>query len=232
MLIIFNYAILNRLTNITIFEIATDPILIDYGSKSGSNFRAWVVQVPLFDLSDSNTFFFTLNVKSDAHAWPLLSVYFNITDQSDSGSSSAMPTLTLGSSHSTAISASVPTVTSLTQSTVGSVLWGTETVSTVRTATSSSSPSSAPLNGISRETLGIALGIGIPVLMALLGTLFVLLKNIKLLKRKTLPDENLSQCTSKHVRSCQQIFEVAGDFTYRDEPSGDRNPSHFAELPA
>ena len=211
----------------TIFEIATNPILVHYGR----NYFVWTVQVYGFNLNDSNIFFLALGGKEDETTYNTTwSAFFNINDQS--GSSSATPTPTLGSGRSTAISASVPTVTSLTQSTVGSVLWGTETVSTVRTATSSSSPSSAPLNGISRETLGIALGIGIPVLMALLGTLFVLLKNIKLLKRKTLPDENLSQCTSKHVRSCQQIFEVAGDFTYRDEPSGDRNPSHFAELPA
>ena len=81
-------------------------------------------------------------------------------------------------------------------------------------------PSSAPLNGPSRETLGIALGIGIPGLIAILAILFVLLNNIKLLKRGT---------------PRQQRFEVAGDFTYRTELSGDRNsshPPHFAELPA
>jgi hypothetical protein len=37
-------------------------------------------------------------------------------------------------------------------------------------------PSSAPLNGLSRETLGIALGIGIPGLIAILAILFVLLR--------------------------------------------------------
>jgi hypothetical protein len=68
--------------------------------------------------------------------------------------------------------------------------------------------------------------------MAILVTLFVLLKNIKLLKRETLPDENPTQCTSRRVRTRQGIFEVAGDFTYRAELSGDRNFPHFAELPA
>jgi hypothetical protein len=108
---------------------------------------------------------------------------------------------------------------------------------TLSTPTTSSPPSSAPLDGLSGETFGIALGIGIPGLLAILVTLFVLLK---LLKRKRLPNENST--------SCQQISEVAGDFLYgaelsgnslyRAEPSGDPpaelfgDSPYFAELPA
>ena len=116
-----------------------------------------------------------------------------------SRSSSATSTPILGS---TATSTSVPAL------------------STVQTATS---------NGLSRETLGIALGIGIPGLMVILATLFVLLK---LLKQGTLPDKNPPQSTSRRVRPDQQIFEANGDFIYRAELSGDRIPPHFAELPA
>lgn len=76
MLIILNYATLNRLTNITIFKIATDPILTDYGSISGPiNTHVWVVEVPLFNLGDSNTFFFTLDGKSDTNAWVCIFQY-------------------------------------------------------------------------------------------------------------------------------------------------------------
>ena len=180
---------LNRLTNMTILEIAAN-ITTGYDRNS----FVWIVQLYGFDLNESNNFYFILALEGSEGNGVYNSSFFNITNQS----SPATATPTLGS---TATSASVVTLTS--------------------------SPSSAPLTGLSRETLGIALGIGIPGLIAILVTLFFLLK------QKTLPDENPTptQCTPRRVWPRQQIFEVANDFTYGAELSGDRNSRYFAELP-
>jgi hypothetical protein len=72
------------------------------------------------------------------------------------------------------------------------------------------------------------LGIGIPGLMALLAAVFVSVKLV--LKRRILLDENPTQYASRHVRQCQQISEVAGNFKfpYRAELPG--NPLYRAEL--
>ena len=143
---------------------------------------------------------FNLNVSNLFHfrlnygAPNVSSVYFEIANDR-SGSSSA-----------TAAASSAIT-TSTTQSPI---------------VTSSSSPSPAA-NGRSIGTLGIALGLGIPVVLAnILIALFVFLK-----RKKTIPDPNRTQYISSQQISSQQI-EVPGDFFSRNELSRDR----FFELPA
>ena len=180
----------------TIFEIVAN-ITTGYDR----NYFDWIVQLYGFDLNESNTFYFILELEGNG---VYTSAFFNITSQSGSSSTTSTPTL-----GSTATSASVPAIVTLT-------------LSTIKTATSSPSPASALLTGLSKETFGVVLGIGIPILIAILVTLFVLLK------QKTLPDENPTKCTPRRGRPRQQIVEVERDSTYRAELSEDPN---FAELP-
>jgi hypothetical protein len=165
----------------TIFEIVADVIT---GYDGGNSF-VWVVQLYGFDLNESSLFYFIL----DGNGFSDTSAFFNVTNQS--GSSSAMSTTALGSA---ATLASVPAIVTLIPS-------------TVQTATSSSSPSFDQLTGLSREALGLALGIGIPGLISILIILFVLLK------QKTLPDENPMQCTESNV------IELSGDRNSRESPA-------------
>jgi hypothetical protein len=91
------------------------------------------------------------------------------------------------------------------------------TISTLGSATASASSSSLPpaSNGISigvKESVGIALGIGIPVVISILAIMFVLLKRVKSKK----PQEQKGK----------PPIEINGDCSHKAE-----KPSH-AELPA
>jgi hypothetical protein len=97
----------------TIFEIVAN-ITTGYDR----NYFDWIVQLYGFDLNESNTFYFILELEGNG---VYTSAFFNITSQSGSSSTTSTPTL-----GSTATSASVPAIVTLTL-----------------TATSSSSPSSA-----------------------------------------------------------------------------------------
>jgi hypothetical protein len=166
----------------------------------------WTVDIQSlgFDLSASNIFFFWVNIyMPDAAA----SEYFNIADSqsaSASGATTILPATT--SPSATALSSRAP-------------------ISTTQSPTSSSSPSPAS-NGLSidgKESLGIALGLGIPAIIGILAIVFVLLKRKKRV-------ENQTQHIPYTYQLAEPPVEANGDIPHRAEKPGDRNSR--AELPA
>jgi hypothetical protein len=181
----------------------------------------WTVGLYDFNLTVSNLFFFWLNYET-AKPEGASSAYFNIVNE-QSGSSSAATTTTASTTTTTTGPAAAGSTTTFVEIISPPItLIPTSlaiTISTTQSPTFSSSPSSAE-NGPSMA--GIALGLGIPAVLAILVALFVLLK------RKTLPIPNPT------ISKRPQIYEATGDFTHRPgaELSGDRNPhNNLFELP-